>query len=902
MNEQREVLKGLSETIPHGETPREVAQSDKEMIDAILEESRRRRRSEPALPTTVRPEAQLESGELVGEGGLGIVYSCEDKRLGRRVALKVAKKRTASSSRSLKRFLRERELLAKLQHPAIPSVFHTGAFDDGRPYYVMRFVDGQSLHHRKAIAPLNLESDFRDAPEIGGLLDIFGDVCEAVAYSHDQGIVHRDIKPANIMVGNDGATFLVDWGLAFSVRHESDDSGGEHSSTTATSYSASVTQDGQGLGTPGFRSPEQAKGDLHAHGPKSDIFGLGAVLFYLLTGEPPVLDEASLDGWALEYRNVRPQEIPLRFPAHVPPELRSVCSKALASNPDDRYASARELKDDIRKWQQRHIVDAHRDKYTWFNRLEMFSSRNLRTISASLVVLAVVSVGSVWAAVQIGEAANRAEAALDSERKTNDQLFDSLEKLTETVMSDEILRTPELAAIREHLLEDIASQYQQWTTRKNGTPEELIRAAIGSTRLAEIEQDTGKRHRALEHIDRACELAEEAFQANLELKSVHLTDYLESLRLKIRLLIEIGQLDVAESLCDDVNRYITEGHSQLSSVELLKEQAALEQSRLSLAYERANGSDSRTIKDRWFAEALVHAKVAVERLNGVAQIDQSAKAEMAAISALSVQALIHHKLFEVDAATEQYNESLLRLSALKDCNEAEEQLREHLEIKICFNAIMTYRAAEEYAQARAIANRGIATCQKLGSEYPLVIRYRQEVARGYGNLAEVPLIEYFDDGDESFLEEAVVMLRQAADAYQQLQRDYPDRQEYSAAASIQYLRLTKVLHWLQRDKEAALAFRNSLKMHPSPELAEPGHEPNAYAAALGYALLLQSSDLPESERTQMHQQMDRSVTLFSKMILRGNNNYAERFPNEVLFGENDDVTSLVELRNELDEN
>ena len=275
-------------------------------------------------------------------GGLGEVYVARDEELHREVALKQIQERHADHPDSRSRFVQEAEITGGLEHPGIVPVYGLGHYPDGRPFYAMRLIRGDSL--KEAIDRFHGADaePGRDPGEralaLRQLLGRFIDVCNAIAYAHSRGVLHRDLKPGNVMLGPYGETLVVNWGLAKPIgRPEGGPPTPERTLRPPSGSGVTPTRMGSAIGTPAFMSPEQAAGRLDELGLASDVYGLGAVLYSLLTGQIP-FDDAQLED---VLRKVRAGEVPppRQVNRAVPPALEAVCLKAMAREPDGRYPS-----------------------------------------------------------------------------------------------------------------------------------------------------------------------------------------------------------------------------------------------------------------------------------------------------------------------------------------------------------------------------------------------------------------------------------------------------------------------------------------------------------------------------------------------------------------------------------
>jgi serine/threonine-protein kinase len=359
-------------------------------------------------------------------GGLGEVHVARDGELGREVALKRIQARHAHHDEARRRFLREAEVTARLEHPGVVPVYGLVHDADGQPCYAMRFIQGETL--TEAIDRFHhADQAQRDPGErrvaLRELLGRFVAACNTIAYAHSRGVLHRDLKPGNIMLGPFGETLVVDWGLAkvFGGTEAAPASGEDEPGRDAIDPE---TRLGQAIGTPAYMSPEQAAGRWNVVGPASDVYGLGATLYALLTGQAPFRGAA---------RDVLPRVERGDFPPPrqqnraVPRALEAICLKAQALRPEDRYASATALKDDLEKWLADEPVSAYREPLLARTGRWVRRHKTLVTSVGVSALLALVVAGDAWRrarrieADRLAQAKSQIEAALTRATAFRDQ-------------------------------------------------------------------------------------------------------------------------------------------------------------------------------------------------------------------------------------------------------------------------------------------------------------------------------------------------------------------------------------------------------------------------------------------------------------------------------------------------
>jgi WD40 repeat protein len=348
--------------------------------------------SEPVADTEPLPEVSRDAYVVERElarGGMGRILIARDRRLGRRVALKEL---LVVNPALAQRFAREVRVTARLQHPSIVPVYEAGRWPNGEPFYAMKLVTGRSL-----------EKVVRERPELADRLRLVPNLvqlAEAMAYAHDNEVIHRDLKPANVLIGDYGETVVIDWGLAKRL-DESD----EESSTTPAG-STDLTVHGAVVGTPAYMPPEQARGEpVDA---RADVYALGALMWHVLAGRAPVSGTSMETILSRVREGVATTSLAATLP-DVPAELATIVDHAMQADPAKRYPSARELAEDLRRFQGGRLVATHR--YSSWELVKRWVRRHRAAVIATTALVVTASIIGVIAVRQVIGERNKATAA-----------------------------------------------------------------------------------------------------------------------------------------------------------------------------------------------------------------------------------------------------------------------------------------------------------------------------------------------------------------------------------------------------------------------------------------------------------------------------------------------------------
>ncbi len=301
----------------------------------------------PVQPVSDPAARLVVTGLVSDKGGMGLLHAVFDQSLLRTLVRKTVRPSFGADRSAIGLLIEEAQITSQLDHPNIVPVHELGLTDDGSPFYTMKYVRGRDLNQVLAEQDPATRSDH----DLYHLLQVFLKVCDAIAFAHSRGVIHRDLKPDNIMVGEFGETYVMDWGIA-KLKGCARSSGRDHTMPALTRTQFLIEDDdGQAVGTPGYMAPEQACGTAAAIDERTDVFCLGAILFEILTGQPPYHGETAQEVVALAQAGVVPR------PEHLvgyalPRQLCDIAMKAMARSHRDRHQSATELGQEVEDFLQ----------------------------------------------------------------------------------------------------------------------------------------------------------------------------------------------------------------------------------------------------------------------------------------------------------------------------------------------------------------------------------------------------------------------------------------------------------------------------------------------------------------------------------------------------------------------
>jgi serine/threonine-protein kinase len=805
---------------------------------------------------------------LHAKGGIGQVWLARDDSLGREVALKELQPQVAGDPDVWARFLAEAKITGQLEHPGIVPVYELARREGDRaPFYTMRFVRGRTLSEATRAYHATRREGRAERLDLLALLNAFVGVCNAVAFAHSRGVIHRDLKGQNVVLGDFGEVIVLDWGLAKLVdRPEA----GAGSPVAVDGRGATVA--GDVMGTPAYMAPEQAEGRVDLIDQRTDVYGLGATLYEVLTGRPPF----SGPGPNEILRRVREDEPerPRAVCPDTPAALEAVCLKAMAKRPSQRYPSAAELAQEVRRWLADEPVAAWREPLPVRARRWAARHRTALTATAAAAVVALVGLAALLASQAHSNArlaaanANLADANGDlrkailreQEARTRAQArFDLAKSAVEAYYNgatkDVLLKQPEMEDLRNRLLRTALDFYRRLAADLQGDQgiDPQARGELGraSYQVAYITNQIGQSDDAFKAFQQALELNRGFADADpndlgLRLRTAQCLNQLGYQYFRIGRIRESDQmyreaLAIAEGVeklrpgNDQVASQLAWAHVGLwyANIRTGRPEDALPHLHRALELRRALAKDhpedieyqnnlNQTLLDLGYhlrrhgqrEEALAPIQEAVARASQLAR-DHPRDPEIRRDVAAAHNDLAIHldEMGKPTEAWESYHQSLNVKEALVRAHPTVNQFRQEL-AQGHYNIGLRHAQEGRWEDASRSYLRSLAIEEDLVRANPKVVPYGRSAAMTRSNLA-------FVRRRLGFVVESIRTYRRVIEDLERLARDDPDNPDLPVSEALAFMNIAEILLGQGRP-EAALGpcqqalgvYQRVVSLHP----------------------------------------------------------------------------------------
>lgn len=779
------------------------ANADRQQPEQQTRESKVSSQRNTAMPgrgTVVQYMGDYEILDVLGQGGMGVVYVARQVSLNRQVAIKMIKPGLLANDEGLRRFRNEADAVALLDHPGIVPIYEVSEHE-GQHYFSMKLVEGGSLATRLR----EYLGDPRAAARI------VAETAEAVAHAHTRGILHRDLKPANLIIDSEGHAHVTDFGLAKQVDAKPE---------------SELTQTGQVLGTPAYMSPEQASGQRTAITTASDVYGLGAVLYAVLTGQAPFRGDSVVE--TLDAVRNLPPTAPKRLNSDTPRDLETIALKCLEKDPRRRYLTAQGLANDLHNWLEHRPIKARRvgaveRAWLWCKRRPAVAALSAATVIA--IFAGTVSVIAVQAASYRELAAENVatKRAEDLAEKRLDRAMASIQDYYSGFNQDAITSEQIPLAVREQLLEKPRKFYEALTEElaenKESSPRELRLLAAGRLSLGEIQLLLGRHDEALSQTDKAITQFETLVETPGSDMVACRTGLAQGYCRMSEILRSMGDMSAAKQPLDNaaaLGETLANAEPDDPAFRVLLAQIYNDRGHLLQATGDILGAQA------------AHGK-GVEQYIALTQLDANPEYEIGLATGYNSLGLAYHATSDWTAAKDAYANAIQtneKLVAATPSNAVYQDslASSHTNLGLLLHAAADYHAAcDSHRQAAEYS-------EKLVAAHPGVPEYLSGLAAAYTNLAAS--CTYI--GETAAATEAN---RKAVERYQMLVAARPGVASFQDGLARSFVNLGTALKDQNQSEAASEAYQAGIEISKSLAAAHPEVPVYRYVLAVTYSNL-----------------------------------------------------------------
>jgi serine/threonine-protein kinase len=728
---------------------------------------------------------------LHATGGIGRVWLAHDDRLGRDVALKELRPERTGNPVVWGRFLKEAQITGQLEHPGIVPIYELGQrVDDQAPFYTMRFIRGRTLSEAVAAFHRKRSQGEDGSLELRELLTSFVGVCNAVAYAHSRGVLHRDLKPQNVVLGDYGEVMLLDWGLA-KLMEQSEVPEDPTPLAVAAEGDGEGTKQGQVLGTPAYMAPEQAEGRLDLLSPTTDVYGLGAILYEMLTGKAPFTgtETTAVLRQVIHQTPARPCSV---VPA-APAALEAVCLKALSKKSDERYSSAKELAADVQHFLAGEPVTAYREPLMvragrWVKRHRVLVTS---AVAAGLVALLALLLLLVLQA----RANSELLAANDRERQRFELAMEAIKTFHTGVSEDVLLKQEQFQELQKRLLGGAAEFYGKLEKLLHEQADVRSRRALGNAyhELGELTRKIGSQTEALKVHRQALAVRRElagAPDADVETR----LDVARSLLGMVRMQQETG----------DAKGALASAEEARALAETLKGAAPTEPVHAVLA-------DSHG-KIGWVQSQKGKLKEALAAYEQARALEQKLVDASPAVASFQSNLANSHNIIgwtlaqtsQLKEALAAYERGLALRQKLADANPTVTAFQ--TDLAFSHNNIGNLLAKTgQQNEALAAYEKSLALRQKLADTNPSVTAFQSDLARSHNDIGMLL-------AETGKPKEALTAYQKARKIYQKLADDNPSVASFQSDLANSHMNIANLLAKTGQQNEALAAYEKSLAL------------------------------------------------------------------------------------------